>query len=271
MPVVLATGAATASGHDYADELGTSYEFPNQYRRSISEGDVFVYYRGRRRSGGGQQLQVYLGIGVIGAVGTGRAPRLLQCSIEQYRPFSPPVFFKRPDGSYFEPGGIRRGYFQPGVRRIPDEVWEAIAAAGGVGPDEAIAVEIAPGRYAPAAEARLVELVSRRAVLAALRLRPDVYDVIEMPLNNPGYDLRAETPAGSLYVEVKGTQSGIPTFFLSESERTFAVAHADAYLLAVVTDVVLPNETWGGIRYLSDPPDADNSHLRPHQWRGQLS
>jgi len=60
MPLILATGAATESGHDYADVIGVSYEYPKAYRGIVRRGEVFVYYRGRRLPAGGTRPQVYL-------------------------------------------------------------------------------------------------------------------------------------------------------------------------------------------------------------------
>jgi hypothetical protein len=45
MPIVLSTNEATASGHAYADITGAAYEYPRRYRRLITQGERFVYYR----------------------------------------------------------------------------------------------------------------------------------------------------------------------------------------------------------------------------------
>ncbi len=268
MPLVLATGAATESGHTYADVLGLVYEYPRRYRNLIQPGEVFVYYRGRRRDVGGTQPQVYLGCGTIGATSAGSKPDRMRCEILSYTPFLDPVPFKKADGSHLEPGGSRRGYFQPGVRRVDPETWEGIvwAATSPTGrlPDNAHAA------YVPTVLGREIEKISRREVLELLRRRDDVLDVSEMPYNHPGYDIRATTATGPLYVEVKGTQGLAPGFFLTEGERRFAAAHPADYLLAVVTGIDPATGASVDIHLLDEPPDSTNAALRPYQWRGEL-
>ncbi|ULL01227.1 hypothetical protein [Bradyrhizobium sp. I71] len=56
------------------------------------------------------------------------------CEVLSYRPFDTPVPFKSDTYGYLEVGGSRRGYFQPGVRRISLEEHDAILkrAMGGL-------------------------------------------------------------------------------------------------------------------------------------------
>jgi hypothetical protein len=269
MPLVLATGAATESGHAYADVMGTSYQYPPRYRNLIQSGKLFVYYRGRRLQGGGTQPQVYLGTGTIGKVLTDADQGLLTCSVEDYCEFDVPVPFKASDGRYLEPGGIRRGYFQPGVRLIAMDVYADIVARANLIPRDA--GPLTDLTYAGTTDARTIEEVSRRAVAEMLEARSDIKSVLHMPLNNPGYDIRAETQQGPLYVEVKGTRSSRAQFFLSEGERRFAERNDDRYIIAVVTEIDIDRRTCGPIRMLSAAPTRATAQLHEHQWRGELA
>jgi hypothetical protein len=127
MALVFASNEASESGLEYDDRTGVSYEFPeSRYRKVVQPGERFVYYRGRRRSDGTRQPQVYFGTGVVGEVAPSvRAGRLV-CEVLDFHEFVEPVPFRRIDGSYLEPGGQRPGYFQPGVRTIPEAVIEDI-------------------------------------------------------------------------------------------------------------------------------------------------
>jgi hypothetical protein len=136
VPLVFAESEETESGIKYADKTGIIYEFPRAYRRLIQPGELFVYYRGRKRSKGGRQPQVYFGTGVVGEVGP--APdesRRLVCGIVDYRSFVDPVPFKTAAAGYLEFSGARRGYFQQGVRTISVEEFENILAIGFVSGD----------------------------------------------------------------------------------------------------------------------------------------
>src|ERR1041384_3835193 len=119
MPLVFAESEVTAAGISYADHTGSSYQYPNRYRRAIQPGERFVYYKGRRRRDGTRATQIYFGTGVVGRseVDSGHPDRLI-CEVLDYHPFSKPVPFKDEGGMYFESGADRRGYFQPGVRTI---------------------------------------------------------------------------------------------------------------------------------------------------------
>lgn len=133
MPLVLTQNEESESGHEYDDVLGVCYEYPKRYQRLIRPGERFVYYRGRRKRGGGTQLQVYLGVGTIGAVAKSRRDRL-KCSIEDFEEFKSPVPFKI-DGRYLEAGaqayGRRAGlHYRQGVRQIDQATWDHIRALG---------------------------------------------------------------------------------------------------------------------------------------------
>lgn len=90
MPLALAMNEATESGIAYEDVAFVSYEFPVRCRSMITPGERFIYYRGRRRSTGVRQAQVYLGAGTIGAVRPSQFPGRLVCEVEG-TPFATPV------------------------------------------------------------------------------------------------------------------------------------------------------------------------------------
>jgi hypothetical protein len=136
MPLALTQNEETESGHDYNDVLGVSYEYPIAYRQLVEPGVEFVYYRGRKKKGGGTQPQVYLGMGRVGAVKPSSHAGRLVCLIEDYKAFDVPVPFKG-DGKYLETGaqplGPRAGlYFRRGVRRIDEDVYRRICTLGGL-------------------------------------------------------------------------------------------------------------------------------------------
>jgi hypothetical protein len=133
MPIVLAENEESESGIQYADHTGVSYQFPKIYRGLIKQGERFVYYRGRKKKGGGRQGQVYFGTGVIGEVRPdGNDVERLTCDIHDYRAFDPLVPFKQGKSAYLEAGGSRRGYFQRGVRAISDKEFAEILKAAGL-------------------------------------------------------------------------------------------------------------------------------------------
>jgi hypothetical protein len=272
MCLVLAMNEASEADITYEDVPFVSYEYPTRYRKRIREGTRFVYYRGRRRVGGGRQPQVYLGTGVIGAIRPSRNPGRLVCEVLDGDPFPEPVPFKDEGGNYLEPGGTRSGYYQQGVRKIPEEVFIAIIGRG------VAALPPAPspprGRsstrrpYASPEDAREVELCSRGIVTRYLREQFDGARVLDMPTNNPGFDLETDIP-GLRYVEVKGTRGPRPEFLLSEGERRFAAAHIDDYLFAVVYGIELSSGAHTGISTARAPLGSAH-RLVPQQWSGLL-
>lgn len=129
MPLVFAENEATESGLSYEDETGVHYQFPKRYRNYIKPGVAFVYYRGRKKKRG-RQLPVYFGTGYVGDVRQDPNDEVrLVCDILDYKEFVPPVPFKQGADAYLEPGGKRSGYYQPGVREIPADVFENILIA----------------------------------------------------------------------------------------------------------------------------------------------
>jgi hypothetical protein len=277
MPLVFAMNDSSESSIEYADIAFEAYEYPARYRKKIQPGRPFVYYRGRRRVGGGRQPQVYLGTGIVGDIRESAIPGRLICRVLDPDEFVEPVPFKNEDGTYLEPGGSRSGYFQQGVREIPEEAFQRIVALGGGGPMDGspfgVEPEVAspqlvrPG-YANAADARETERQSRRAVVDTLAEAVPGIEIAEMATNNPGFDLETSTKRFQ-FVEVKGTIKRLPTFFLSEGERRFGAENASTYLLAVVYGMDLSRETYEDIAW-SRAPLEPGELLNPSQWWGRL-
>jgi Domain of unknown function (DUF3883) len=278
--LVLAMNDLSESSIEYADIPFVSYEYPTRYRKKIQPGKRFLYYRGRRRPEGGRQPQAYLGAGIIGEIWESESPGRLVCQILDGEEFLVPLPFKDEHGGHLEPGGSRSGYFQQGVREIPEDVYQRIMALAGAGPMDGLPfridnnADVSPSSkglgegYASTAVAQETERQSRSMVVDFFgRVRPGIR-VVEMATNNPGFDLETSAPRFR-FVEVKGTSKPVPTFFLSEGERRFAQKHADAYLLAVVYGMDLSRETYNDIA-LSRAPLVPGDLLAPTQWSGRL-
>jgi hypothetical protein len=171
VPLILAENDATESGHQYADRTGISYEFPRVYERKLRSGDQFIYYRGRKRQGTGRQPQVYFGTGIIGNVyPVNENSTRLQCEIKDFQRFIFPVPFRTASGRYLEFNGVRRGYFQQGVRRITNEEFEDILVLGAL--NRASANLVGPASSGALREnrdtaiARMATTAARTALLA---------------------------------------------------------------------------------------------------------
>jgi hypothetical protein len=121
---------ASESNLAYEDLPYVSYEYPVRYRRIVVPGTPFVYYRGRRTRRGGRQPQVYLGTGLIGDVRPSSRTGRLICEIVEGEPFPAPLYFKDDQGFPLEPGGSRRGYYQPGVRDVDEATFGLIRRLG---------------------------------------------------------------------------------------------------------------------------------------------
>jgi hypothetical protein len=210
---------------------------------------------------------------VIGEIRPSRNPGRLVCDILDGARFTEPVPFKDGDADYLEPDGVRRGYYQQGVRRISEEVFNQIVARAGHAskPGETRRLGSgAPGkRYASPEDAREIEIRSRAIVTAYLLRHFPQAQVCGMPTNNPGFDLETDIP-GFRYVEVKGTRSRLPEFLLSEGERQFGAVNHEEYLFAVVYGMDLDADTHEGIATVRAPLGSAH-RLAPRQWSGTLS
>ncbi|SRR6266568_8249567 len=266
MPIVLSTNEATASGHAYADITGAAYEYPRRYRRLITSGERFVYYRGRRLPGGGTRRQSYFGVGIIGDIGPSpnRKDRLV-ATILDFRPFLTEVGLKWSDGKYVEPGGTAGGrYYQLGVRRISEQVWSTVL-------DEGRPTEAAPAAamHASPEAAAEIDAYAIRAAINHLRTRLPGARIRAMPHNNPGFDIELDGETAIRFVEVKGTQASAPRFFITEGERQFAHANRPSYLLLVVYDIDRRSDRHQLLEHEAAEIE-DAFALTPRQWVGTL-
>lgn len=278
VPLVLTQNEATESGHEYADVLGQSYEYPRRYRNQVIQGERFVYYRGRRTATGATQPQVYLGTGVIGPITDSSATGRLTCEIADYRPFPVPLSFKNGDeyretaAEAYEPG--RKGlYFRTGVRVIDEANFEEIVAAGwnGSPPLEPVPPAVVSHGYASPELIRLVDNIAMDLAVAEAKRRWQDASVVRMPHSNPGFDLRIEQHGqADHFVEVKGTTRSSPMFFVSEGERVFAATHASRYCFWVFFQI----DTDARTGFLASHEGAlvePNVQISPKQWVGTLS
>lgn len=272
MPLRLTTNVTNLSGHDYADVLGVRYEYPTQYRNLVTTGERFVYYRGRRRPGGGVQPQVYLGTGIVGPVTPSPAKSgHLVCEVEDWDPFAEPLPFKDPEGRYYEPGADQGGlYWQPGVRRIGPDVFDRIVQAA---EGRMLSEKTEPFRgrvlltsYASPAVLRAVDDYAMKAAEKEVRRTWPGLSVATQPHNNPGFDiLVGEATHPHRYVEVKGTTLAYPRFFLSEGEREYASSEHSRYTLLVIYAIDLVAKTHEIFRHDGSIGEAEFL-LKPRQW-----
>ncbi len=271
MALVFASNEASESGLKYDDRTGVAYEFPGaRYRKLVQPGERFVYYRGRRRSDGTRQRQVYFGTGVVGKIAPSMRAGCLVCEVLDFHEFVEPVPFRRTDGSHLEPEGQRRGYFQPGVRIIPEEVFEDILwSAERLVSTPPPALDRAPYAAPVYASSEGIRAVERFAVEMTMRRLEQLYPdepIVELPPSNPGFDLRIGDPNRIVrFVEVKGTRQHAVAFFLTEGERRFSIEHGDRYLLSVVTGIDLEYGNYN-IMLHQGPVTRSTFRLTPVQW-----
>ncbi len=279
MPLVFAESEATAAGIMYEDRTGVSYQYPKSYRRIIQPGEQFVYYRGRRKRGGGSAPQVYFGTGVVGDTAPDpNRPDRFTCEILDYRAFPMPVPFKNAGGDYLETGADRRGYFQPGVRVISEEDFKRIIEAAQMNAVAAEEPASAPAAdesrtlgsgYASPATLRAVEDFALRVALDEVRRRYPHTTVERQPRNNPGFDIlvrRTEASAERIYLEVKGTTRGFPQFFMTEGELQFSRRHAGRFRLIVVYRIRLEAESYELFWHEGPVAIESGFRLNPVQW-----
>ena len=102
-----------------------------------------------------------------------------------------------------------------------------------------------------AAHARETVRVERLAVDAVLAVeRQAGHEPVEMPHNNPGYDIESDTPAGRDFIEVKGRVDGGDTFVLTRQEAVTALNKGQRSVLALVR--IHPDDTTT-VRYVRQP------------------
>lgn len=270
MPLILAESDATESGIEYADRTGISYQYPSQYKNIIKSGERFIYYRGRKKRTGGRQPQIYFGTGIIGDVSAGSgADARWRCDILDYAEFSKPVPFKVGKVGYFEGGGIRRGYFQKGVRRISEAEFDAIIdtaeLAGGLQPVTTEKVE-SGGGYASGKYLKEIERYALQVVKPILESRFPNSLIKEQARNNPGFDVLVTHGSGQIFVEVKGTSAQTPYFIITEGEVEFSLNNSAQYCLIVVYEINLNAKTHKVFEHNGAVTEQSFSK-RPLQWR----
>jgi len=175
-------------------------------------------------------------------------------------------------------GGYRRSSFigaflgtLPSVRITPAPVW--VELGGSDARDDGVADgEVAlGGGYPEPVRSTEVDMAGVAVALEAITARFEGCEILPMPHNNPGYDVRVRDMEGVAiaYIEIKSTAGPQPVFFLSERERLFAEEHADRYHLLLVTSVHVENRT-GQISWRQGALEGDDIQLVPRQWHGQL-
>lgn len=109
------------------------------------------------------------------------------------------------------------------------------------------------GRDEQQAFARETAVVERRAVDAVLIAEKALgRNPVEMPRNNPGYDVQSADGAGRIYhIEVKGRIAGSTTFTVTANEVSFAQTQGDRHRLALV-EVSSDGAKNDGLRYVTD-------------------
>ena len=132
-----------------------------------------------------------------------------------------------------------------------------IRGAALVIPSDILATDEAP---APQTFARQTEEVERRAVDAVLAAERALgREPVEMPRNNPGYDIQSTDENGFVhYIEVKGRIEDSDTFTITTNEITFAQTQGDRHRLALV-EVSTSGPEQDQLRYVSDA----FAHLEP--------
>ena len=246
MPLVFSENEETESGITYEDRTGIAYQYPTIYRRLINPGERFVYYKGRRKRGGGRMPQVYFGAGIVGSVrpDPSHSGRMV-CSVLDYWPFRTPVPFKQKTGGYFEPGAERRGYFQRGVRVISEEDFERITETAEQLSNDLNSEEsypLGPQRrmgLAYASQDKILEVESFATEAAQKEITHRWKDVrIQVqPRNNPGFDILVRSGEKVVYVEVKGTERSVPQFFITDGEIRFSLRHQSQFALLVIYEI----------------------------------
>ena len=102
-----------------------------------------------------------------------------------------------------------------------------------------------------AAHAKETARVERLAVDAVLDVEHALgHTPIEMPHNNPGYDIESDTPAGLDFIEVKGRVEGGDTFILTRTEASTALNKGQRSVLALVR---IGTDDTTTVRYLRQP------------------
>lgn len=272
MPLIFAQNELNASGINYADVTGVRYQYPKRmYKNVIKTGERFIYYRGRKTAASNREPQVYFGTGIVGDIYEDVTDDTrLVCDVLDYRSFESPVPFKLGKDDYLEEGGIRRGYFQAGVRRITEREFQRIlslAEASMPGNDEMEENKYSNIRkmYASTEVARKVDEYAIEVAKNYLSKKWPRCEIEVMAHNNPGFDILVRNGQDVVFVEIKGTQRLLPHFFMSNGELRFSVANAKRYMLLVVHEIDL-EKSQHKIFTRNGEINANYFDLTPIQW-----
>lgn len=137
-------------------------------------------------------------------------------------------------------------------------------------PVENSADEVDELEYASDEERRRVdELAMTRAMDEATRRWPTAA-VTQMPHNNPGFDIEVQHPVeGTRYIEVKGTRSPEPAFFITAGEVEHSRRHPDRYSIWIFHAMDLDSgETT--LTEHNGPVTESYFELQPVQYRGRF-
>lgn len=272
MPLIFAQNELNASGINYADVTGVRYQYPKQmYKNVIKTGERFIYYRGRKTAESNRAPQVYFGTGIVGDISEDETDETrLICDVLDYRFFESSVPFKLANNDYLEEGGIRKGYFQAGVRRITEREFQRILSLAEVslsGNDEVEDEKYRnSGRmYASTEVARKVDEYAIEAAKNYLSAKWPRGEIEVMAHNNPGFDILVRNGQDVVFVEIKGTQRFSPQFLMSDGELKFSVANAEKYMLLVVHEIDLEKRQHK-IFTRNGEINANYFDLTPIQW-----
>jgi hypothetical protein len=269
MPLILAAGAPTASGLSYADVPGTRHEFPVRYRKLMIPGTPFIYYRGTRARQLGLSGPAYFGSGVVGTIEELPNQRL-RADILDYVAFPFAIHFRKEDGDYLEPlAATRPVFWREGIRQIDEESFEQILKIAASSIESVSNREIqSPAKYASSQdEINQVDMYAISAAKSILGDRFGTNAISEMPHNNPGFDISVRMVGEpDLHVEVKGTRSPSPVFFLTEGERIHSQEYAEGFKLLIVYAIDLSSQTHDILEFDGEIGDT-RFQLVPRQWQ----
>jgi hypothetical protein len=170
------------------------------------------------------------------------------------------------DGLYLEAGDQARPFrVEAGVAATSDG---GVLAPPG---DEVAEPPPSETKTFPYASPGVAAEVDRIAMDLAIEWAGETFagaQIRRMPHNNPGYDI-VVVEGGRVvrYIEVKGTKTGAPRFYISETERRFADDNADQYTLIVFFSMDVEAETADHRVQEGAITQAD---LQVVQWQGKL-
>ncbi|ULP48349.1 protein NO VEIN domain-containing protein [Mycolicibacter virginiensis] len=125
--------------------------------------------------------------------------------------------------------------------------------------------------YANAEDNQLVDALAMERALEEAKRRWPTATVERMPHNNPGYDIEVRHPAGDIhFVEVEGSRSPDPCFFITAGEVTYSRAHPDRYSLWIFHAMDLETGT-ATLTAHDGPVTETHFDLRPVQYRGRFT